>query len=124
MNDKIFILKSCSTCQRIIKELGNITGIPIQNIKELHISSDELTYAKEKIGSYESLFNKRAMKYKSSGLNKKEIDEKEWENLILNEYTFIKRPLAFIGGKVFFGNSKKVVADLKNKITEINKIKP
>ena len=113
MNNKIFHLSSCSTCQRILGELGDLEGVEIQNLKEKHISAKELDFAAKKEGGYEVLFNKRAMKYRSMGLNKMELTEKEWRKYILSEYTFIKRPLAIINDKVFAGNSKKVVEALK-----------
>lgn len=116
MKNKIFHLSSCNTCVRILKELGDLSGIELQNIKEQNISEAELDFAKEKEGSYEALFNKRAMKYRSQGLNVKQLTEKQWKKHILTEYTFLKRPLAIINDKVYAGNSKKVVEELKTAI--------
>jgi len=116
MKNIIFHLSSCNTCQRIIGELGEIDGIELQNVKENHISAEELDFIKEKEGSYEALFNKRAMKYRSMGLNKETLKEKEWRKHILAEYTFLKRPLAIINDKVFAGNAKKTVEALKAEI--------
>lgn len=113
MKNIIFQLSSCSTCSRILKELGDLEGIEIQNIKEQHITEEELDFAKEKVGSYEALFNKRAMKYRSMGLNKETLSEADWKKYILSEYTFLKRPMAIINDEVFAGNSKKVVEALK-----------
>jgi len=112
MDNKIFHLSSCSTCVRILGEL-NLDGVELQNVKEAHISAKELDYIQKKVGSYEALFNKRAMKYRSLGLNKEELTEKEWRKHILSEYTFIKRPLAVINDEVYAGNAKKTVAALK-----------
>ena len=113
MKNIIFHLSSCNTCQRIIGELGDIEGVELQNIKEKHISEKELDLAAEIEGGYEVLFNKRAMKYRSMGLNKETHTEEEWRKHILSEYTFIKRPLAIINDKVFAGNAKKTVEALK-----------
>jgi len=107
---KIYHLASCSTCQRIIKELGGPEGFELQNIKEEKITKEQLAYMKEKAGSYEALFSRRAMKYRSMGLNEKQLTEQDYESLILEEYTFLKRPVILIDDKVFVGNSKKVVA--------------
>lgn len=113
MENKIFHLQTCNTCQRIIGELDSTEGIVLQNVKEQHITEKELDFLKEKVGSYEVLFNKRAMKYRSEGLNKQELTEAEWKQHILREYTFIKRPMAVINGEVFAGNAKKTVEALK-----------
>lgn len=117
MEDKIFHLKTCSTCVRILGELeGKLAGVELQNIKEKHVMAKELDEIAKSLGSYEAAFNKRAMKYRSLGLNKLELTEKEWRKYILEEYTFIKRPLAVIDGEVFAGNAKKTVEALKEKL--------
>ena len=116
MKNVIFHLSTCNTCQRILGELGNLDGIEVQNVKEKHISEEELDFAKEKVGSYELLFNKRAMKYRSMGLNTMTLSEADWKKHILAEYTFMKRPLAIINDEVFAGNAKKTVEALKSAI--------
>jgi len=110
---KIHHLSTCSTCQRIIKELNNGEGFEMQDIKENNISETELDAIKEKVGSYEALFSKRAMKYRSMGLNDMDLTEKDYRKYILEEYTFLKRPFILIGDEVFIGNSKKVVEQVK-----------
>ena len=52
------------------------------------------------------------------GLKNKELSEDDYKKLILEEYTFLKRPAFIIGEKSFVGNSKKVVAALKEHLTE------
>ena len=116
MKNIIFHLSSCNTCQRIIGELGDLEGVELQNVKQKHISAKELDFAKKKEGSYEALFNKRAIKYRSMGLNKEVLTEKEWRKHILSEYTFLKRPLAIINDEVFAGNAKKTVEALKEAV--------
>jgi len=108
----LYHLSSCNTCQRIIKELGE-ENFDLVDIIKTHISEDVLDQLAEEHGGYEILFNKRAMKYRSQGLNTKEHSESEWKQLILSEYTFIKRPIMIINGQSFVGNSKKVVAAAK-----------
>ena len=121
MQNKIFHLSTCNTCQRIISELdGLLEGVELQNIKERHINEAELDFVAEKLGSYEAAFNKRAMKYRSLGLNTKDLNEKEWKKQILSEYTFLKRPLAMIDGDVFAGNAKKTIESLKLKLNGKN----
>lgn len=116
MKNTIFHLSTCNTCQRIIGELGDTEGIQLQNIKEEHITAKALDFVRSKSDSYESLFNKRAMKYRSQGLNEQTLSEDQWREAILGEYTFLKRPLAVINDKVFAGNAKKTVEALKEEV--------
>jgi len=110
---KVFHLKTCSTCIRIIKEINWPKDIQFQNIKEENLNKKELAAIVKNVGSYEDLFSRRAMKYKSMGLKDKTLTEKDYQKLILEEYTFLKRPVVVYNDQVFVGNSKKVVEELK-----------
>jgi arsenate reductase (glutaredoxin) len=107
---KIYHLSTCNTCQKIIAALDGGRSFELLDIKEKNISAEELDAIKEKVGSYEGLFSKRAMKYRSMGLDKMNLSEKDYRNYMLEEYTFLKRPFILIGDEVFIGNSKAVVA--------------
>lgn len=109
---KIYYLSSCSTCARIIKDLQlEKHKFIFQDIKTEKITSAQLAEMKEKTGSYESLFSRVALKYKT--LDPKPSTENEYKKLILEEYTFLKRPVIFIGKELFVGNSPKTVAAAK-----------
>ncbi|MDO6433420.1 ArsC/Spx/MgsR family protein [Flavitalea sp. BT771] len=111
---KIFCLSTCSTCNRILEEIGaEEKGFDLQDIKTEKITPAQLDQLKEKAGSYEALFSRRSLKYKVLGLNDKQLTEKDYRKLILEEYTFLKRPVALVGGKIFVGSEKKTVAALK-----------
>ena len=97
---------------RILKEL-NLDGVELQNIKEQNIDEATLDFLKEKVGSYEALFSKKAMKYRSLGLNNMDLTEKDFKKHILEEYTFLKRPYMINGDEVFIGNAKSVVEAAK-----------
>ena len=71
---KIYHLKSCSTNVRILKEIGPGPEVVLQNIKEQNIDGEMLDFLKEKVGSYEALFSKKAMKFRTLGLNKMGVD--------------------------------------------------
>lgn len=111
---KIYHLANCDTCQKILKEV-DATGnkIQLQDIKTEPITAAQLDEMKMLAGSYEALFSRRALKFRSMSLHEKELTEKDYRKLILQEYTFLKRPVAIIGKKIFIGNTKAVVADLK-----------
>ena len=106
---KIYHLSSCSTCQRIIKTLEPSADVILQDIKTEQITEEQLQEMKEMAGTYEALFSRRAMKYRSMGLNEMELSEEDYKRYILEEYTFLKRPVMISGGQIFVGNSKKVV---------------
>ena len=108
---KIYYLKSCSTNQRILKEINPGEDVILQNIKEENIDEQTLDFLKDKMGSYEALFSKKAMKYRSMGLNEMELTEDDFRKYMLEEYTFLKRPFMINEDEVFIGNSKKVVAE-------------
>ena len=71
---------------------------------------------KKMAGSYEALFSKRAIKYKELGLKDKSLTEKDYRDFILEEYTFLKRPVTILNNKIFVGNEKKAVEELKNEV--------
>jgi len=94
-------------------------GFDIQEIKSRPISEKELDLLKNKVGSYEALFNKRAQKYRSLGLNQLSLSEEDFKKHILSEYTFLKRPIFIVDEEVFVGNSKKTVESLKKKLGQL-----
>ncbi len=110
---KVYHLATCNTCQRIIKELGLEGKATLQNIKEEKITATQLDEMRELAGSYEALFSRRAMKYRSMGLNEMQLTEDDYRKYILEEYTFLKRPVIVADNQIFIGNSKKVVESAK-----------
>lgn len=113
---KIYHLSTCDTCQRIIKELQPLEGFELQDIKTEAITKKQLEEMHALAGSYEALFSKRARLYRQKGLHEKELSEVDYKNLILEQYTFLKRPLIVVDSKIFIGNSKKVIAAAKEAI--------
>lgn len=113
---KIYHLSTCNTCQRIIAELKGGAGFELQDIKTERITPGQIDEMKAMAGSYEALFSRRAMKYRSMGLDKQDLSEQDYRRLILEEYTFLKRPVILIDGEIYVGNSKKVVDAAKSKL--------
>ena len=89
----------------------------MQDIKTEKITPAQLDEMKEKTGSYELLFSRRAMKYKEMGLKDKPLTEKDYRQLILDEYTFLKRPVVFVNDRIFVGSEKKTIEGLKNALS-------
>jgi len=112
---KVYFLQTCDTCRRILKEV-NLDGFERQEIKSNPVSVNQLEemYALSK--SYEALFNKRAKFYKAMDLKNKDLSEADYRQYLLDEYTFLKRPVFIVDNSIFIGNSKKEIEKLKEKI--------
>ncbi len=111
---KIYYLSTCDTCKRIISELElKDKGFIFQDIKTEKITSAQLEEMKNLAGSYEALFSRIARKYKELGLPSKTLTEADYKKFILEEYTFLKRPVILLNHKIFIGNSKAVIAEVK-----------
>ncbi len=114
---KIYYLSSCSTCIRIIKDLElKDKKFEFQDIKTEKITPAQLAEMKKTVGSYEALFSRVALKYRALGLDKKHLTEDDYKNYILQEYTFLKRPVIITGNKIFIGNSKVTVSAAKTEL--------
>ena len=105
----IFYLKTCDTCKRILRELKNIDGFTLQDIKKDPVTEEQLEEMKRLAGSYEALFSRRATLYKQRGLKDVALTEDDFKNLILEHYTFLSRPVIIDGETIFVGNSKATV---------------
>ena len=110
---KIYHLSTCNTCQRILKELEPLDGVTLQDIKTEPITTAQLEEMHKLAGSYEALFSRRAMLYKEKGLKDKHLSESDYKNLILEHYTFLKRPVILLEDHIFIGNAKKEVEGAK-----------
>jgi arsenate reductase len=114
---KIYHLGTCTTSHAIIKETGiGNKGFSMQDIKFEKITPAQLEEMKKMAGSYEALFSRRAMKYKEWGLKGRKLEEKDYRQFILDEYTFLKRPVVIIDKNIFVGSEKKTVEALKKAV--------
>ncbi|MDP4828441.1 MAG: hypothetical protein NWR73_12185 [Flavobacteriales bacterium] len=111
---KVYHLATCSTNKRILNELDiQDPKAVFQEIKTEPITAEQIDEMKKLSGSYESLFSRTAMKYRAMGLGEKDLKEADYRQLILEEYTFLKRPVIIVGNNIFVGNAPKVVAAAK-----------
>jgi arsenate reductase len=115
---KIYYLKTCDTCLKIIKKLPTTAGIVFQDIKEEPITVKQLEEMYALTKSYEVLFSKRAKLYKEMGLKDESLQETDFKRYILEHYTFLNRPVMIFDHQIFIGNSpkevEKAIAYLKN----------
>ena len=107
---KLYHLSSCSTCNKIIADTGiREKGFALQDIKTEKITPEQLDEMAKLAGSYEALFSRRSQQYRPMGLHEQTLTEKDYRRLILQEYTFLKRPVAIDGKKIFIGAEVKNV---------------
>ena len=115
MTNKIYYLASCDTCRKIIKSLPNTDKLEFHDIRQNPITEKELEEMHSLSGSYEVLFSKKAQLYKSMDLKNKALTETDFKKYLLEQYTFLSRPVFIIDGKIYIGNGQKI-------IIEVNKI--
>ncbi len=106
---KVFHLANCGTCKRILKDTNATSVCSLQDIKTDNISAEELDWVAAKVGSYEALFSRKALKFRGMGLHEKTLAEADYRDLMLQEYTFLRRPFIILDENVFIGNAAKTV---------------
>jgi len=107
---KTYHLSSCDTCKRILNSWSLSDDHILKDIKKDPLTPDQLEALFEMSGSYKALINGRARLFKEKGLTAKTIDEDQAKALLLEHYTFLKRPVTILGEQLFIGNGKKEVA--------------
>ena len=113
---KVFHLAKCSTCQRILTEVN--WTFDKQEIRSQKITEDQIDQMADLAGSYQALFSKRAIKYRTLNLKEKNLQEQDYRKYILEDDTFLKRPVFIVDQSIFVGNSKSTIEALKSKLDE------
>jgi arsenate reductase len=106
---KLYYLNSCSTCKRIIKQWGLPRYFAMQDVKSNPLTLEDLSHMHQRSGSYEALFSRRAKLFHERQLGAEELDEARYKNLLLEHYTFLKRPVLIWEDQIFIGSSKATV---------------
>ncbi len=112
--NKVYLLSNCDSCRKIINGLPDKTSFIFHDIKENPITDEELNEMHKLAGSYERLFSKRAQLYKTLNLKNSALSEDDYRSYILQHYTFLSRPVFIIEGKIYIGNSPKVIEEIHN----------
>lgn len=110
----VYWLPYCTTCQKAVAYLHE-KGVAIRshrNLKEAPLSEDEVRALAAKVGGVEKLFSKRAMKFRQMGLHERDVPEDEMVRLMVEEYTFVTRPVIVRGDRATAGFSAKRVDEL------------
>jgi arsenate reductase len=114
---KVYYLSTCSTSKRIISELDlKAKDFVFQDIKAEPITSEQLENMMQLAGRYEALFSRIARKYHELALKNQELSENDYRDYILQEYTFLKRPVVILNNKIYIGSSKPNLEALKNEL--------
>lgn len=114
---KVFHLNTCDTCRKILAQF-DLRGWELREIKKEPITERELTEMYEKTQSYEALFSKKSTQIKLRELDVKSLKEKDFKDLLLDHYTFLKRPVFITDKEIFVGNDKNNVERLKGFFAE------
>lgn len=112
MKNTIYYLASCDTCRKIIKSLPKDANLEYHDIRQNPLTEDDLNTMVSLAGSYEALFSRRAQLYKERGLKNQVLTEEDIKTLLLEHYTFLSRPVFIIDGKIYIGNSQKVINEV------------
>lgn len=89
-----------------------------QDIKKEPIHEKDLEELKELAGSYEALFSRRARLFTQRNLKEKQLTEAEYKDLLLEHYTFLKRPVIVNGDQIFIGSAKKTQEAVKDSLAK------
>lgn len=90
----------------------NLSGFEQQDIKSELITETQIDEMHKLAGSYEVLFSRKAMKFRAQGLHEMELNEADYRKYILEEYTFLKRPVFILDDQIFIGNAKKTIEEV------------
>ena len=115
---KVYYLKTCSTCLRILNELNLSSDFELQDIKVNPLTVKQVEELAALSGSYEALFSRRAKLYKEMGLKDQTLTEKDFKHYLLDHYTFLSRPVIVINNSIFIGNAKKTTESAKLALNE------
>lgn len=110
---KVFYLNTCDTCRKILAQF-DLSDWELREIKKEPVTKEELAEMYKKTKSYEALFSKKSTQIKQRGLDVKTFTENDFKELLLDHYTFLKRPVFLTDDQIFVGNDKKNVEALQD----------
>ena len=101
----VYYLKTCGTNRKIMAPL-DLSGWNLREIKTEPVTEEELDEMYKKAGSYEALFSRKSSQIKARGIDLKSLKEEDYKKLLLEHYTFLKRPVFLTDDKIFIGKDK------------------
>ncbi|QIG90906.1 arsenate reductase family protein [Chryseobacterium sp. POL2] len=109
---KVFYLKTCGTCKKIMAEF-DLNGWELREIKSEPVTTEELAEMYKLTNSYEALFSKKSTQIKAREIDTKSLGEKDFKDLILDHYSFLKRPVFITDKQIFAGSDKNNLENLR-----------
>lgn len=109
---KVFYLNSCDTCRKILAKF-DLRDWEMREIKKEPITLEEVEAMFKVTNSYEDLFSKKSTQIKLRELDLKTMGEDDFKELLLDHYTFLKRPVFLTDTEIFIGNDKKNIENLR-----------
>lgn len=91
-----------------------------REIKSTPLTADDLGALYARTGSYEALFNKRAQRLRTLNTPLNQLGEKDYRNLLLEHYSFLKRPVLLSQQEILIGNSAPVKEAVEQLLTTLN----
>jgi arsenate reductase len=110
--NKVYYLPDCDTSKRVIREASLGEDFEFHNLRKAPLAQEEIDALAAMAGSYEALFSRHARLYKERNLKNEYLNEKDYRNLLLEHYTFLKRPVVVVNGEIFIGGQEKVINQL------------
>ncbi|AZI22557.1 arsenate reductase family protein [Chryseobacterium taklimakanense] len=101
----VYYLKTCGTNRKIMAPL-DLSDWNLREIKTEPVTEEELDEMYKMAGSYEALFSRKSSQIKARGIDLKSLKEEDYKKLLLEHYTFLKRPVFLTEDKIFIGNDK------------------
>lgn len=108
-NITFYWLPECSTCRKAKRFLERHGAVltDLRDIKDEPLSRTEVEEISKMLGGAENLFSRRAVKYREMKLAERDLSSAEMLDLMANEYTFLKRPIAVKDGRAVAGFFEK-----------------
>lgn len=118
MHNQVFYLKTCSTNKKILDRFKPyLKHFELQEIKSSPITAQQLDELQKRIGSYEALFSKKSTLYKTRQLKNVALSEKDMRALILEHYSFLKRPVFVYKDNVYAGYAESTLQALETALS-------
>jgi arsenate reductase-like glutaredoxin family protein len=84
----------------------NLDGWELREIKSAPVMESELAEMYKLTNSYEALFSKKSTQIKAREIDVKTLKEEDFKALILDHYSFLKRPVFITAKELFTGSDK------------------
>ena len=105
----LYWLPHCTTCQKAVQylEKKGYSIAKFRDVKSHPLDCKEVERLTELVGGAGELFSRRAIKYRAMNLSERELSSDDMIQLMVDEYTFIKRPVLVSAGRAVAGFTPK-----------------